>query len=102
MEVNEGEDEFPDRANSRCHGKIAVSKYGAGKEKGEARWRELARGLPLEWLRIETDGPCVCGQTAYPGHVPQAAEKTAEWKECSLLGEVMEATRRSPFSVFKI
>jgi len=82
---------------------------GAGKgreKKGEAHCEELVRGLPLERLLVETDGPYMCpepfrGQTAHPGHVHRVAERIAAWKDREL-GEVMAATRNSTRVVYGI
>lgn len=81
-------------------------KGGLVEKKGQAHCEELVRGLPLERLLIETDGPYMCpepfrGQTSHPGHVHRVAEQIAAWKRCPL-GEVMAATRRSTTTVYSV
>eukprot|EP00746_Dinoflagellata_sp_MGD_P025384 gnl/MRDRNA2_/MRDRNA2_159635_c0_seq1.p1 gnl/MRDRNA2_/MRDRNA2_159635_c0~~gnl/MRDRNA2_/MRDRNA2_159635_c0_seq1.p1 ORF type:complete len:421 (+),score=77.36 gnl/MRDRNA2_/MRDRNA2_159635_c0_seq1:42-1265(+) len=81
-------------------------KGGVEEKKGEKHCMELVKGIPLERMLIETDGPYMCpdpfrGQTAHPGHVHRVAEKIAAWQGKSL-GEVMAATRQSTKVVYGI
>merc|ERR1712232_1522313 len=90
---------FKDRDGGKAAGKGVKGKGGNVEKKGEAKNQELIRGLPVERLLLETDGPYMCpepfrGQTSHAGHVHRVAEKIAEWQGTSL-GEVMAATRAS-------
>lgn len=92
---------FRDRGKASGKGKGGVEE-----KKGERHCEELVRGLPLERLLIETDGPYMCpepfrGQTAHPGHVHRVAERIAEW-QARELGDVMVATRKSTTVVYGI
>eukprot|EP00928_Gymnodinium_smaydae_P079121 TRINITY_DN63135_c0_g1_i1.p1 TRINITY_DN63135_c0_g1~~TRINITY_DN63135_c0_g1_i1.p1 ORF type:complete len:433 (-),score=59.35 TRINITY_DN63135_c0_g1_i1:141-1439(-) len=79
--------------------------FGDRSPKGVAQ-EQLVKGIPLERLLIETDGPYMCpapfrGQTAHPGHVHRVAERIAEWHG-KPLAEVMIATRKSTAVVYGI
>jgi TatD DNase family protein len=91
-----------------------LPKSAKGVGKGQAQHEEsnyqqmikLMRGIPLERMLLETDGPYMCpapfrGQTAHPGHVHRVAERIAEVRGISV-EKVLAATRESARAVYGV
>ena len=70
------------------------------------RSEEVVKGLPLEFMILETDAPYLTpklnrGKRNEPSYLPEVAEKIAEWKEVAV-EEVAEVTTMNARELFNI